>query len=66
MKLFKNTGTSPLVQLSIKSQSSKRNRMKFSPLEKRNYGQKKNRLFYAIIYGSIISGLLIMLIDKHI
>jgi len=64
MNIKKYTGTSDYIQLSIKSQPIKRNRHKVSPLEQRNYGRVRNPLFYAIFYGCIIAGLLIMLLSK--
>ena len=66
MKVVKNTGTSPHIQLSIKSHSNKKNRHKVSPLEKKHYGREKSPLFYAIIYGSVVAGLLLMLLNKGI
>ena len=59
-------GTSADIQLSIKSQPIKRNRHKVSPLEQRNYGRVRNPLFYAIMYGCVLAGILIMLLSKSV
>jgi hypothetical protein len=64
VKEIKNIATNPRFQLSIKSHSVKKNRHNVSPLEKKNYVREKSPLFYAIIYGSVVAGLLLMLLNK--
>jgi hypothetical protein len=58
---IKRTGTH--IQSSIfKNQSIQRNGHKVSPLEQRNYGRNIHPLVYAIIYGSIIGSLLLLVL----
>ena len=50
----------------FKNQSTKRNGHKVSPLEQRNYGHNTNPLVYAMIYGTIVGSILLLVLHKSL